>query len=85
MRCKSCLQIFSQPSMETKRTRTCAVCRGVIRAYTKRKEMCEKTEKILLNRSILQKIRKKIILTKDHFIAGTDLNLRPMRCLENEL
>jgi len=74
MRCKSCLEIFSQPSVETKRTQTCAVCRGVIRITTRRKEMCEKTIKILLNKTNLQKNKKKLVSFQDHnFIEQNSL------------
>lgn len=71
MRCKSCLQVFSQPSSETKKTGLCSICRG-IRTRLKHRDMCEKTTKILINREIANKKLKNLSLycinNTHHFI-----------------
>jgi hypothetical protein len=59
MRCKSCLQIFSQPSQMTKETRICSICRGV-KKVLKRPELCEKRIKILINRELTRRNFKKL-------------------------
>jgi hypothetical protein len=86
MRCKSCLQIFSQPSPMTKETRMCSICRGVKKAL-KRPELCEKRVKILLNREFAKRNFKKLscipINKTHHFIQHLN-NLDNMEIIINE-
>jgi len=76
MRCKSCFQIFTQPSPETKRTQTCSICRG-IKTHLKRKQPCEKTEKILIRRNVVKVQRVSYENRDHHFIEVCD----PGTCL----
>ena len=77
MRCKSCLNIFSQPSQETKETQMCSICRG-IKTGLKKKEICEKTAKIMQNRDTKEKIyvklHRQIVLKDHHFIERYDVD-----------
>lgn len=77
MRCKSCLQIFSQPSPKTKETSICSICRG-IRTGLKRKEICEKTEKILLNRNSRKNSIKN---SKKLTLSGKDIDHYFISCM----
>ena len=71
MRCKSCLVVFTQPSPNTKETRLCSICRG-IKTGLKRRDFCERTTKILINRQIAKRNLKELspicIINNQHFI-----------------
>lgn len=56
MRCKSCLQTFSQPSKVTKDTQTCAICRGT-KTCLKSRDLCERSPQFIINMGI--KLTKK--------------------------
>ena len=71
MRCKSCLEVYTHPSPDTKKTRLCSICRG-IRTGLKRRDFCERTTKILINREIDKRNLKNLSLVcinnNHHFI-----------------
>ena len=51
MRCKFCLQTFTQPSLVTKETRLCSICRG-LRRHLKQRDLCERTPRFLVERRL---------------------------------
>lgn len=77
MRCKSCSQIFSQPSKLTRDTQTCSICRGTKTRLNSR-ELCEKSPSFLVNQPCTRIPRMKNRPTFDsddqHFIERYDVN-----------